>query len=61
MTTGDQKFCLVMELLSGRTLRNTMDVSDFETDEEIKTWMGKYLFPILEGNISRPSSSEHTR
>jgi hypothetical protein len=36
MTTGDQKFCLVMELLSGRTLRNTMDVSGFETDEEIK-------------------------
>ncbi len=40
---------LVMELLSGRTLRNTMDVSGFETEEEIKTWIGKYLFPILDG------------
>jgi serine/threonine-protein kinase len=40
---------LVMELLSGRTLRNTMDVSGFETDEEIKAWIGKYLFPILDG------------
>lgn len=40
---------LVMELLSGRTLRNTMDVSGFETDEEIKAWIGRYLFPILDG------------
>jgi serine/threonine-protein kinase len=40
---------LVMELLSGRTLRNTMDVSGFENDEEIRAWIGKYLFPILDG------------
>lgn len=40
---------LVMELLSGRTLRDTMDVSGFEYDEEIKTWVTTYLIPILEG------------
>jgi serine/threonine-protein kinase len=40
---------LVMELVSGRTLRNTMDVSGFEYEEEIKDWITKYLVPILDG------------
>jgi serine/threonine-protein kinase len=40
---------LVMELVSGRTLRNTMDVSGFEHEEEIKSWIDKYLIPILDG------------
>jgi serine/threonine-protein kinase len=40
---------LVMELLAGRTLRDTMDVSGFEYDEEIKTWITTYMIPILEG------------
>ena len=40
---------LVMELVSGRTLRNTMDVSGFEHEEEIRIWIDKYLIPILDG------------
>lgn len=40
---------LVMELVSGRTLRNTMDVSGFEHEEEIRSWIDKYLIPILDG------------
>lgn len=40
---------LVMELVSGRTLRNTMDVSGFEYEEEIRNWIAKYMIPILEG------------
>jgi len=38
-----------MELVSGRTLRNTMDVSGFEHEEEIRSWIDKYLIPILDG------------
>ena len=40
---------LAMELLAGRTLRNTMDVSGFEYEEEIREWISKYMIPILEG------------
>ncbi|MFZ7127823.1 MAG: protein kinase domain-containing protein [Desulfobacterales bacterium] len=40
---------LVMELLAGRTLRDTMDVSGFEHEEEIRGWIVKYMIPILEG------------
>lgn len=40
---------LVMELLDGRTLRDTMDVSGFEYEEEIRSWIKKYMIPILEG------------
>jgi serine/threonine-protein kinase len=40
---------LIMELVSGRTLRNTMDVSGFEYEEEIKNWITKYMLPILDG------------
>jgi serine/threonine-protein kinase len=40
---------LAMELLAGRTLRNTMDVSGFEYEEEIRTWITKFLIPILDG------------
>lgn len=40
---------LVMELLAGRTLRDTMDVSGFEHEEEIKRWIATYMIPILEG------------
>lgn len=40
---------LVMELLAGRTLRDTMDVSGFEHEEEIKTWITTIMIPILEG------------
>ena len=40
---------LVMELVSGRTLRNTMDVSGFEHEEEIQSWIVKYFIPVLEG------------
>ena len=40
---------LIMELVSGRTLRNTMDVSGFEHEEEIRSWISKYLVPILDG------------
>lgn len=40
---------LVMELLSGRTLRNTMDISGFEHEAEIADWIIKYLIPILDG------------
>ncbi|MFZ3046840.1 MAG: serine/threonine-protein kinase, partial [Desulfatirhabdiaceae bacterium] len=40
---------LVMELFSGRTLRNTMDISGFEHQEEIENWIEKYLIPLLDG------------
>ncbi|RJQ62943.1 MAG: serine/threonine protein kinase [Desulfobacteraceae bacterium] len=40
---------LIMELLTGRTLRNTMDVSGFEHEKEIRDWIMKYMIPILEG------------
>lgn len=40
---------LVMELFAGRTLRNTMDVSGFEYQEEIGEWIEKYMIPLLEG------------
>ncbi len=40
---------LVMELFSERTLRNTMDISGFEYQEEIVDWIGKYLIPLLDG------------
>ncbi len=40
---------LVMELLAQRTLRNTMDVSGFEYEEEIRDWIAKYMVPILDG------------
>jgi len=40
---------LVMELLSGRTLRDTMDVSGFEYEEEIRSWIKSYMIPSLEG------------
>ncbi len=40
---------LVMEMLSGRTLRNTMDISGFEHEAEIADWIVKYLIPILDG------------
>ena len=40
---------LVMELLAGRTLRDTMDVSGFEFEDEIKNWITTYMIPILEG------------
>jgi serine/threonine protein kinase len=40
---------LIMELFAGRTLRNTMDISGFEYEEEIRNWIGTYLFPILDG------------
>lgn len=40
---------LVMELLAGRTLRDTMDVSGFEYEAEIRSWLLKYIIPILEG------------
>ena len=40
---------LVMELVSGRTLRNTMDVSGFEYEEEIRSWIEKFMIPILDG------------
>ena len=40
---------LVMELLCGRSLRNTMDVSGFEDEAEIRNWINKYMIPILDG------------
>jgi eukaryotic-like serine/threonine-protein kinase len=40
---------LAMELLAGRTLRNTMDASGFEHEEEISTWIAKFMIPILDG------------
>ncbi len=40
---------LVMELMAERTLRDTMDESGFEFEEEIKSWITKYMIPILEG------------
>jgi eukaryotic-like serine/threonine-protein kinase len=38
-----------MELLSGRTLRNTMDISGFENEKEISGWIITYLLPTLDG------------
>ncbi|MGB3226223.1 MAG: protein kinase [Desulforhopalus sp.] len=40
---------LVMELLAQRTLRDTMDESGFESEDEIKEWIGQYMIPILDG------------
>ena len=40
---------LVMELLAERTLRDTMDESGFEHDDEIIAWVNKYIIPILDG------------
>ncbi|MFN2354015.1 MAG: serine/threonine-protein kinase [Desulfopila sp.] len=40
---------LVMELLAQRTLRDTMDESGFESEDEIKKWIGQYMIPILDG------------
>lgn len=40
---------LVMELMAERTLRDTMDESGFETEEEVKSWISKFMIPILEG------------
>ena len=40
---------LVMELFAGRTLRNTMDISGFEYQEEIGDWIEKYMIPLLDG------------
>ena len=40
---------LVMELFAGRSLRNTMDISGFEHQEEIGDWIEKNLIPLLEG------------
>ncbi len=39
----------VMELLAQRTLRDTMDESGFESEDEIKEWICQYMIPILEG------------
>jgi len=39
----------VMELMAERTLRDTMDESGFEFEEEVRTWVTKYLIPILGG------------
>lgn len=40
---------LVMEIMAGRTLRDTMDVSGFEHEAEIKDWITHHMIPILEG------------
>lgn len=40
---------LVMELMAERTLRHTMDESGFETEEEVKSWITKFIIPVLEG------------
>lgn len=40
---------LVMELFAGRSLRNTMDISGFEHQEEIGDWIEKNLIPLLDG------------
>jgi len=40
---------LVMELMAGRTLRDTMDESGFESEDEIRAWIAKYLYPVLDG------------
>lgn len=40
---------LVMELMAERTLRDTMDESGFETEEEVKSWITKFIIPVLEG------------
>jgi serine/threonine protein kinase len=40
---------LVMELMAERTLRDTMDESGFEFEEEIRSWLTQYMIPILEG------------
>jgi len=40
---------LVMELMAERTLRDTMDDSGFEFEEEVMAWITQYLIPILEG------------
>lgn len=39
----------VMELMAERTLRDTMDDSGFEFEEEVRGWIIKYMIPILEG------------
>ena len=40
---------LVMELMAERTLRDTMDESGFEFEEEVISWITKFMIPILEG------------
>ena len=40
---------LVMELMAERTLRDTMDESGFEFEEETRSWIIQYMIPILEG------------
>lgn len=40
---------LIMELMAERTLRHTMDESGFESEDEIKAWITKYIVPILDG------------
>ncbi|MBN4068532.1 protein kinase [Desulfotalea psychrophila] len=40
---------LVMELMAERTLRDTMDESGFESEEEIMAWITRYMIPLLDG------------
>ena len=40
---------IVMELMAERTLRDTMDESGFETEEEMMTWLTRYMIPLLDG------------
>ncbi|MGB3209964.1 MAG: protein kinase [Desulforhopalus sp.] len=40
---------LVMELMAERTLRDTMDESGFEFEEEVRAWITKFMVPVLEG------------
>ena len=40
---------LVMELMGDRTLRDTMDESGFEFEQDAMVWIPKYMIPVLEG------------
>ena len=40
---------LVMELMAERTLRDTMDESGFEFEEEVRSWIKKFMIPVLGG------------
>jgi serine/threonine-protein kinase len=40
---------LVMELMAERTLRDTMDESGFESEEEMMAWITRYMIPLLDG------------
>jgi serine/threonine protein kinase len=40
---------LVMELMAERTLRDTMDESGFEFEEEVRAWITRFMIPVLEG------------